>query len=400
AGYIGLELAESMTELNKDVTIVEFLPQVMALFDADIAQPCAAVLKQKGVKLMLGTACQGLTEKEGVYTLETNNGSVEVDTVMFCVGVRPATKCLAGTGINLDPRGHVIVDKYLRTNVDSIYAIGDCAAIPHKVLPTNTPLPLAGPAAAAGRKVAKCIAHGVESMGEGWAGAIGCSIIRLWNFYCGNVGCTEKMLQRAEIPYTVTCSTWFSKVLYHPTPAPHPIHAKALFHADTGVILGAQAYGPGEGVARRLDVLSAYIQMGATMDNLIDFEGAYCPPVGAPRDVVNYLGMVSVEKRDGNEVSLLPSEVTDQVIVDVRTPQEYEGLGHPKNSINIPLATLRSRLDELPKGEFVVSCKAGKMSHIAYRMLVQKGYNVKNLNGGWFSFCRNKPGDCNFKSCV
>ena len=75
------------------------------------------------------------------------------------------------------------------------------------------------------------------------------------------------------------------------------------------------------------------------------------------------------------------------MIVDVRNPGELTAVGAIKGAINIPLPELRDRLNELPKDkELLVFCQVGLRGHVAYCMLVQHGFKVRNLSGGYKTY--------------
>ena len=76
----------------------------------------------------------------------------------------------------------------------------------------------------------------------------------------------------------------------------------------------------------------------------------------------------------------------DAFVLDVRDPDEFEK-GHVKNAVHIPLNDLRSRMSELPKDkEISIHCFVGIRSYYAYRILIQNGYKVKNLSGGYETY--------------
>ncbi len=75
----------------------------------------------------------------------------------------------------------------------------------------------------------------------------------------------------------------------------------------------------------------------------------------------------------------------------VKTPLEYVG-GHIEGAINIPVDELRSRLRELPKSRPIVAyCQVGQRGYLATRILMQAGYNVSNLGGGYKTYLLHQP---------
>jgi len=181
----------------------------------------------------------------------------------------------------------------------------------------------------------------------------------------------------------------YEKVYLHPGnhvtyyPGAKPIHIKLLFSREDGRILGAQAIGEAD-VARRIDVIAMAMQMGGTVYDLEESELCYAPQFGAAKDPVNLAGMIAANHLRGG----LPLGDWEEVgggqteIVDVRTEAEYES-GHIPGAKNIPLEELRHRLNELPRNrETWLVCQVGQRAYYATRLLLQKGFSVRNLPGG------------------
>ena len=130
-GAIGLELGSVWARLGSDVTVVEFLPKIVATFDDDIVRTFSRVLQKQGLKLELGAKVTGIKRggPKPVLTAERDGKVLEfpADKVLVAVGRRPFTDGLAleKAGVVLDEKRRVKVDGHLRTNVAGIWAIGD-----------------------------------------------------------------------------------------------------------------------------------------------------------------------------------------------------------------------------------------------------------------------------------
>jgi dihydrolipoamide dehydrogenase len=143
AGYIGLELGSVWRRLGSEVTVVEFLDRITPGLDGEIAKQFQRILTRQGMKFQLSTKVTGVEKKGDVLTvtLEPATGgaqsTIEADIVMVCIGRRPYTDGLGlqETGVALDKRGRIATDAHFRTNIDGIWAIGDCregAMLAHK----------------------------------------------------------------------------------------------------------------------------------------------------------------------------------------------------------------------------------------------------------------------------
>ena len=130
-GYIGLEIGMMMAKVGSKVTIVEMMDQVLPGFDPEVVQLISRKLKKSGIELLLKAKALGWEEAEdgALVNIETADGkrALPADAILVTVGRRPNSEGLAATGVALDKRGHVIVDKQQKTNVPGVYAIGDVA---------------------------------------------------------------------------------------------------------------------------------------------------------------------------------------------------------------------------------------------------------------------------------
>lgn len=132
-GVIGLELGSVWRRLGAEVEVVEFLDRILPGMDDECAKSFQKILEKQGMKFRLGAKVTGAKKgKSGVeLSVEPSAGgaaeTVKADVVLVCIGRKPHTDGLGveNVGIKLDERGRVPVDKHYRTNVASIYAIGD-----------------------------------------------------------------------------------------------------------------------------------------------------------------------------------------------------------------------------------------------------------------------------------
>jgi len=135
-GAIGLELGSVWARLGADVTVVEFLPKIVAAYDDDIVRNFTRLLTKQGLKIEVGAKVTGLKQDGGETKLTAERGGqvleFPADKVLVAVGRRPYTDHLGldQAGVALDEKKRVKVDDHLRTNVPHIWAIGDVVAGP------------------------------------------------------------------------------------------------------------------------------------------------------------------------------------------------------------------------------------------------------------------------------
>ncbi len=131
-GAIGLELGSVWARLGADVTVVEFLPKIVATYDEDVVRNFTRILQKQGLKIETGAKVTGFAK--GVLTAERDGAKLEfpADKVLVAVGRRPYTDGLnlEAAGVELDEKKRIKVDGHLRTNVPGIWAVGDVVAGP------------------------------------------------------------------------------------------------------------------------------------------------------------------------------------------------------------------------------------------------------------------------------
>ncbi|MBI5690949.1 MAG: dihydrolipoyl dehydrogenase [Verrucomicrobia bacterium] len=131
-GAIGLELGSVWSRLGSEVTVVEFLPKIVAAYDEDIVRNFTRILQKQGLKIETGAKVTGFDQ--GVLTAERDGKKLEfpADKVLVAVGRRPYTDGLGleKVGVKLDEKNRIAVDDHLRTSVPGIWAIGDVVAGP------------------------------------------------------------------------------------------------------------------------------------------------------------------------------------------------------------------------------------------------------------------------------
>uniref|UniRef100_UPI004026B082 FAD-dependent oxidoreductase n=1 Tax=Candidatus Fimivicinus sp. TaxID=3056640 RepID=UPI004026B082 len=382
-GFIGLEMAENLTQQGIETTIVERMEQVMAPLDSDMACSVHAYLREKGVNLRLGETVAGFTSNEAGLRVRLESGdSVSADFVILALGVAPDTALARAAGLALGVRGSIAVNDRMQTSDQDIYAVGDAVESVHFVSGEKTLAALAGPANKQGRIAADQIC-GRESR---YHGVQGSSVLKLFDMTVAATGLNEAAARAAGIAFDKTVTFSASHATYYPGATNMTV--KTLFSPETGRLLGAQIVGF-EGVDKRIEVLAAAVRRGMTGEALTELELSYAPPYSSAKDPVNMAGYVIENVRSGlvrqyhwHDVEALPRDGS-VILLDTRTPAEY-GRGHIEGAVNLPLDELRERLPELERGKPIyVNCHSGLRSYLACRILMQNGFECYNLSGGY-----------------
>lgn len=383
-GFIGLEMAENLHKAGLKVSIVEAAPQVMAPMDTEMAALLHENIRQSGVELYLGDGVSSFQETESGVKIALSSGKqLEVDFVVLAIGVRPNSQLAKDAGLELNQRGGICVDEFLRTSDPSIYAVGDAIEVEDFIFKDRTMVPLAGPANKQGRIAADNIAGGHES----YRGTQGTSVAKVFSLTAASTGANEKMLEKRGFvkgkDYESILITQNSHAGYYPGAL--PLTLKLLFAADGSKIFGAQIVGF-DGVDKRIDTLAVAIRLGAGVSALKELELAYAPPFSSAKDPVNMAGFVAENVLRGLMAFShwdLQQEDADMTLLDVREDMELMAFSVP-GAVHIPLGELRDRMQELdPEKEIVILCGIGVRAYNAARILMQNGFkNVKVYPGG------------------
>ncbi len=126
-GYIGVEFASMFANFGSKVTLYEAAPLFLAREDRDIAEAIAGILRDKGVEIILNANVQAVSSVDGAVLVKMPGGVQAVDALLVASGRKPATENLQllKAGVDVNDRGAIIVNKYLRTSADNIWAMGD-----------------------------------------------------------------------------------------------------------------------------------------------------------------------------------------------------------------------------------------------------------------------------------
>ena len=376
-GFIGLETAENLKHKNINVTIIEKADQVMAPLDPEMASFIHGEIKRRNIALYLNSDITEISNSGKKKIIKLKSGEVvETDIIIASIGVVPDSELAKNAGLKMSSKGAVEVDEYLKTSDSDIYAAGDVIEIKNAVTGQKALVPLAGPANKQGRTAA----DNILGREEKYTGTIGTSIMKFFNMTAASTGINEKYLKKQDINYKSLFIIKADHAGYYPGAS--DIYFKILFEPETGKIFGAQAVGE-KGADKKIDIIATAILGNISVYKLKDLETAYAPPFNSAKDIINYASYMAENiKRDGLET--VSWNETDKIgLIDVRTEDEYN-IDHIQNAVNMPLNTLRENMGKLDKNkEYIVYCKVGQRGYNAQRILVNNGYKVKNLNGGF-----------------
>lgn len=384
-GFIGLEMAEALAKRGLKVHVVEKLPHVMAVMDPEISGFVEEEMTAHGVEIHKNL---GVSEIGESWVKLEDGSKIDADLVLLSIGVRPTLQLAKDAGLELGSAGGLLVDASLRTSDPAIWAAGDMVEIEHRVSHAKVRIPLAGPANRQGRIAAENALGGSHS----YQGALGTSIVRVFDAVAGMTGLSLKAARNAGIDAeSVTVHKEHHTAYY---PGAKQVTVRLVYEKPTGRILGGQTAGYA-GADRRLDVIAMAASSGMTVHDLADVDFAYSPPLGTANDAMNMAAFVAQNRLSGYGPSISVEELDSwvaanaPVVVDVRDTFAFRK-SHIAGALNLPLDTLVDQASEIPAGRPVlVYDETGKKGHQAARFLIgSRGGQILNITGGHQSLQR------------
>jgi len=384
-GFIGLEMVEALVKRGMKVNVVEMMPHVMAIMEAETAGFIENEMLSYGVGIHTGA---GVTEI-GTRSVKLDNGkTLDADMVLLSIGVRPTLQLAKETGLELGEAGGLLVNEFMQTSDADIYAAGDMVEIEHRVNGKKVRIPLAGPANRQGRIAAENALGGKHS----YKGSIGTSIVRVFEAVAGTTGLSLKQARALGMDADAIVVHKEHHTSYYPGAA--QVSVMLIYDKTTGVILGGQTAGY-EGADRRLDVIATAAATKLTVSDLADVDFAYSPPLGTANDAINMAAFTAENKMSGFSPSVTSSELDaflegkNPIFIDVRDIFAYEKT-HVMGAMHIPLELLPEKLGSIPANRpVIVYDETGKKGHQALRTLIGAGFiDVTNISGGHASLQR------------
>jgi len=273
AGAIGLEVAEALSKLGLNVTLVEIMPRVLpAILDDDMARILHRRISNTKVNLMLNSRVEEIVGDGRVKEVIVNGDSYPCNFVVMATGVRPNVDLARTAGIAIGRFGGIVTDERMQTSNEQMYAAGDCAETVHLI--TKKPfLPLLGTVAYDQGKVAGVNAAGGSSY---YRGALGSTVLKVFGVEVGFSGLTVNQAVKEGFNVIVGKVKWKTKAEYYPNAK--DITVKLVFNADDGRLIGGQIIGE-EAVAPRVNMIATAMTCGMNAEDLASVDTCYSPPV-------------------------------------------------------------------------------------------------------------------------
>lgn len=282
AGYVGLEMAEAMTERGVSVTILEMLSCVLSTYDPDMSEPVERELLDNGVVLHKDTRVKGFEARDGAdsvgYVL-AGEKRIPTDLVLLSAGVRPSSELARETGLELGLSGAIRVDARQITSEPLILAAGDCCEAMHVVTGKPVWIPLGTTANKQGKIAGENAVGGSAKFG----GIAGTNATKVFGLEAAQTGLTHQGAEAAGFRSGSVVITSTSRARVYPGSS--PLRVKLVFEPDTGRLLGGQIVGR-EGAAKRIDTIAAALHAKMSVSELSEIDMSYAPPFAPVWDPV------------------------------------------------------------------------------------------------------------------
>jgi len=389
-GYIGLEMAESLVHLGKNVTVVELAPQILTLFDEDFAGVLRQYLEKKGVKIFTSEGIQALKGKGGKVThVQTMSREIEADVVLMSLGIRPQVELAKQAGLKMGETGAIWVNERMETSAEGIYAAGDCAETIHLITGKRVWIPLGSTANKQGRVVGTNACGGNAT----FPGVMGTTVFKTFEFNVAKTGLSMREAEKEGFHPVQAIVRGYDRAHFYPGRKESTL--KVIADKETGRILGGQAVGEGPS-DKFIDILAMALHGKMTCRELANVDLAYAPPFSPVLSPIIVAANVLTNKLEGKVEGIQASEVREKLetsrenfqVLDVREEDEVKAKRIP-NTLWVPYGELKKRLGELDKEkEIAVHCESGLRSYKACLRLQHEGFkNVKNIDGGMLCWC-------------
>ncbi len=392
-GFIGLECAVALADMwGVEVSIVEMgsslLPQALSVNLAAMAeQDCskndvAIYTNEKLVRLEgeNGQVCRVVTDKR----------TLDAQVVIMATGFVPNGHLAKEAGLEIAPFGGIIVNEYMQTSDEHIYAGGDCVAIKNLITDKFGYLPLGSMANRQGRVIGSNLAGNKASF-DGFVGTWGVKLFDLT--FCG----TGLSVEQAKVQGFDAIGIHVEQLdRAHFYPEKHMMSLELVVERQSRRVLGLQgACEAGDALKARIDAVAVALQFAKpTVDDISNLEIAYTPPIASAMDVVNTVANVADNALAGRFMPLNTNEFSslwsnraenDVFFIDVRPAGSGKVIAEEHADWHtIPLEDIEKRLDDIPKDKHLaLICNTGLRAYDAILILKKHGYeNISNSLGG------------------
>lgn len=392
AGFIGLEMAEALTDMwGIETSVVEFCDQIMPGFASrGLAKMAMQHMEEKGVKFYLDERVEAFAGEGDVKEVRTNKRTLPADLVIMAVGIQPRSELAAAAGLDVGPMGGILVNERMETSDPDIYAGGDCVAATNIITGKPGFYPLGSMANRQGRVIGTNLAGGSATI----EGAVGSYVVRLFEASMAGAGLTiDRALKEGFDAISVQMCQLDRAHFY---PEKDLMFLELVVEKGTRRVLGIQGVGSsGDAMVGRINAVAGMLKYKPTVADISNLELAYSPPFASAMDVVNALGNVADNFMDrlfeGIDAATFEKywkdvENDELCFIDCRALPDAKPYveKYPERWKSIPQDELKGRIGEVPLDKkIVLVCNTGVRSFEAQLNLREMGVsNTESVQGG------------------
>ena len=391
-GFIGLEMAEALTDMwGIKTTVVEITPQLLpGLISRNMAQIVQHHMEEQGVEFQLENRVERLEGEKKVERAITTEGTIDTDLVIVAVGAEPNSDLARGAGLEISPKGAIMVNSRMQTSDPDIYAGGDCVEVVNLITGKPGYYPLGSMANRQGRIIGTNLAGGNSE----FPGGVGSFVVKVFELSVAAAGLSFEVARSEGFDAISALVIQFDRAHFYPEK--DLMTLEMVVEKGTGRVLGIQGVGcMGDGTVGRINAVASILKYNPTTEDIGNLELAYSPPFSAAMDILNALGntaenilagknrVVDVDEFDELWKQRDRGEV---VFLDCRGWGNAEPFvnKYPDHWQSIPQDELRARMAEVPKDKkLVLICNTGVRSYETQVTLDQMGITDScNLQGG------------------
>ena len=378
AGFIGLEVAENLKAKGVQVTVIEFASQILPnIVDTEVAVYAKKHLLKEGIRVITGTKAEEIMGEDHVTGVKTSAGLLRCDLLIMAAGIRPNTDFLQDSGLEMF-KGTIIVDKTMKTNLEDVYAAGDCVMVTNRITGKPQWAPMGSSANLEGRTLAQVLTGTKKEH----PGVLGTGVVKLPGLNIGRTGLTEEQAKNAGYDVVTVVAPTDDKAHYYPDAG--FFITKLIAEKETHKLLGVQVLGTGA-VDKMVDIAVMGINMGAVLEDFENADFAYAPPFSTAIHPFVQAVYILLNKINGNLVSMTPAEYAagkakDYKVVDVGLAPSIRG------AVYVDLSKVNGEIEGLDKDEkLLLVCAKGKRGYFLQNRLRSYGYkNTMVLEGAQF----------------
>jgi NADPH-dependent 2,4-dienoyl-CoA reductase/sulfur reductase-like enzyme/rhodanese-related sulfurtransferase len=391
-GFIGLEMAEALTDMwGIETTVVEITDQLLpGLISGNMAQIVKHHMEEKEVSFLLEHRVERLEGNGKVERAVTAGETIETDMVILAVGTEPNSDLARAAGLEISPKGAIVVNSKMQTSDPNIYAGGDCVEVTNLISGKPGYYPLGSMANRQGRVIGTNLAGGNAE----FPGAVGSFVVKVFDLSVAAAGLSIEVARREGFDATSALVIQFDRAHFYPEK--DLMTLELVVEKPSGRVLGIQGVGPmSEGTVGRINAVASILKYKPTAEDIGNLELAYSPPFSAAMDILNALGntaenILAGKNRvvDADEFDELwkQRESGDVVFLDCRGWGNAEPFvnKYPHQWKSLPQDELRARMGEVPRDKkLVLICNTGVRSYEAQVTLDEMGITDScNLQGG------------------